>query len=114
MRILRVEAIDKILVLTKGVFKIRELWIKETPVSESRWQPAHTVREVVTTGGRVICSLSPDGINIVPAEYARKKFPGDTQELNKKNYGLREVRMERMDDHLYRARTAVKTIRIKI
>lgn len=102
MKCLNTNVIDKILALTKGVFRPRDLWLKETFVIQNTWQPARVVREIVTGGGRVICTLSPDGMDIYPEEHVRMKFPGDTCYKMSIAYVTPDIKKERLDEHIFR------------
>ncbi|MBS0900180.1 hypothetical protein JK233_23280, partial [Pantoea dispersa] len=65
MNLIDSNTMDDIAALTRGVFRLRELWLRETRIAGSTWQAAQVRREIVTGGGRVICTLS-DGGGLLP------------------------------------------------
>ncbi|MFT4273111.1 MAG: hypothetical protein QM578_19060 [Pantoea sp.] len=95
---------DRIAVLTAGVFRARDLWIRETDVAGGTWQAAQVRREIVTGGGRVICILREDGRGIILGAYPCRKFPGDACNPEITYARAADVRVERLDEHLYRIR----------
>ncbi|NIG16202.1 hypothetical protein F3J36_19485 [Pantoea sp. Cy-640] len=92
---------DDIAALTRGVFRLRELWLRETRTVGGTWQAAQVRREIVTGGGRVICTLS-DGGGLVPGTYPRRRFRGDAGSPGITHVGDAGVRLERLDAHLDR------------
>lgn len=101
MKLLDRQTLDEIASLTKGLFRFRELWIRETTVAGSRWQEAHLRREIISGGGRTICTLSGSG-RVIPDKNARQKFASDTGNPEVTSYGAADVRLERLDEHHYR------------
>lgn len=89
---------DDIAALTRGVFRLRELWLRETRIAGSTWQAAQVRREIVTGGGRVICTLS-DGGGLLPGIHPRRRFRGDAGSPEITHAGDAGVRLERLDAH---------------
>ncbi len=104
MKLLHERTLDEVARLTRGVFRFRELWLRETTVAGSRWQRAHLRREIITGGGRTLCTLTGDG-SIIPDDHARRKYAGDAGNPEVTCYGDPGVCVERLDDHLYRVKS---------
>lgn len=96
-------ALDEIAGLTAGAFRLRDLWLRETRIAGGPWQAAQRRREIVTGGGRVICTLREDG-GIIPGAHPRTRFAGDAGNPEITHAGDAGVRLERLDEHLYRIR----------
>ncbi|NIG36694.1 hypothetical protein F3J42_22795 [Pantoea sp. Ap-959] len=75
MNLIDSHTMDDIAALTRGVYRLRELWLRETRIAGGTWQAAQVRREIVTGGGRVICTLSGDG-GLVPGLHPRRRFRG--------------------------------------
>ncbi len=104
MKLLDSYTLDEIASLTRGVFRFRELWLRETTVTGSRWQAAHLRREIITGGGRTLFTLAGDG-SVIPDEHSRERYAGDAGNPELTGRGEPGVCVERLDDHLYRVKT---------
>ncbi|WP_346345284.1 hypothetical protein [Pantoea dispersa] len=98
MNLIDSNTMDDIAALTRGVFRLRELWLRETRIAGSTWQAAQVRREIVTGGGRVICTLS-DGGGLLPGIHPRRRFRGDAGSPEITHAGDAGVRLERLDAH---------------
>lgn len=89
---------DEIIALTRGVFRLRELWLRETRIAGGMWQAAQVRREIVTGGGRVICTLNGDG-GLMPGIHPRRRFRADAGSPEITHAGDASIRLERLDAH---------------
>ena len=98
MKLIDSNTMDDIFALTWGVFRLRELLLIETRIAGGMWQEAQVRREIVTGGGRTICTLSGDS-GLVPGAYPRRRFGGDAGSPEITHAGDANVRLERLDEH---------------
>ncbi|MDF7662957.1 hypothetical protein PUG81_28805 [Erwiniaceae bacterium L1_54_6] len=99
--------------LTAGAFRLRDLWLRETRIAGGSWQVAQRRREIVTAGGRVICTLLEGG-GIIPGAYPHTRFAGDAGNPEITHAGDAGVRVERLDEHLCRIRQEATLRRMNV